>query len=383
MGTVSAEVDDGLLVGRAQSGDGEAYAELYRRHYRAVVRACTRRLGGHRGEAEEIAQAAFVRGFERIGLCAGEQRFGAWVQVIARHLCADAARARARPLPSVLDVPAAVAGSPEEHALQLERLETLRSAISRLPSRQRQVLVARDVEGRRPTEIAAALGVSLGAVDSLLLRARRSLAAGYRSMAAEQGVATVASSAVAAAATGGLAGGPGRVWRSLARGVEAVRSALLGLANRVPAHLGTTVAAGVAAVGMAVPANTPATDGGPRRDRAAVSVPAPLIAPVPDQGLGTPIPATPSVPPAPEAPPVPRDSQLPPPPHRHPMGEALGLLDAGAALDTVVVPMEPPSRVVPERPGRALRQEGREAWRWTVETGRETGREMRHQARPG
>jgi hypothetical protein len=200
-------------------------------------------------------------------------------------------------------------------------------------------------------------------------------------MTAEQGVATVASSAVAAAATGGLSG-PGRVWRSLTRGVEAVRSALLGLADRVPAHLGTTVAAGVAAMTVAVPGSS-APDAVPRRERPVVSVPAPLTAPVPDQDLATPIPATPSVPSAPEAPPVPSDSQLPPPPHRHPIGEALGLIDAGAAADTVVVPVEPPSRAVPARPGRALRQTGREAWEWTVETGRETGRELRHRTRPG
>jgi hypothetical protein len=225
--------------------------------------------------------------------------------------------------------------------------------------------------------------VSLGTVDSLLLRARRALAAGYRTMAAEQGVATVASTAAAAAATGGLVGGPEGVWRSLARGVQAVRSAILHLgavAERTTAVLGSV--AGVAT--MAVVAVAPEAQ--PRRDRATVVVPAPaaLAAPVPDQGLAVaPIPATPEVPSAPAAP---SERQLPPP-RRHPVGEALGLLDVEAVADTVIVPVEPPSRAVPDRPGRAAWQAGREAvrgtWERGIEEGRQAGRELRRKTRPG
>ena len=87
--------DDGVLVLAVQRGDGDAFAELFRRHYSAVRRACSRRLfDAH--EADEVTQAAFVRAFERIDQCAGERRFGPWVQVIARSLCMDAFRAQAR-----------------------------------------------------------------------------------------------------------------------------------------------------------------------------------------------------------------------------------------------------------------------------------------------
>src|SRR5947209_3180078 len=65
---------DGSLVVAAQDGDGDAFAELFRRHYTAVRRTCARRLGDLR-EADEIAQAAFVRAWERIDRCGGERRF--------------------------------------------------------------------------------------------------------------------------------------------------------------------------------------------------------------------------------------------------------------------------------------------------------------------
>jgi len=57
--------DDAALVSAVQHGDVTAFAELYRRHFQSVRRACGRRLLDM-AEAEEVAQAAFVRAFERI-----------------------------------------------------------------------------------------------------------------------------------------------------------------------------------------------------------------------------------------------------------------------------------------------------------------------------
>ncbi|HSH61227.1 MAG TPA: sigma factor, partial [Acidimicrobiales bacterium] len=61
-------LDDAALVMAVQQGDTDAFAPLFDRHYARVRRACARRLGGS-GEADEIAQAAFVRAFERIDRC--------------------------------------------------------------------------------------------------------------------------------------------------------------------------------------------------------------------------------------------------------------------------------------------------------------------------
>ena len=87
--------DDSFLVRAVQAGDLEAYSELFRRHYPAVQRACARRMACPL-EAEEIAQAAFVRALERIDQCTGDRLFGGWVQIIARHMCVDALRTRSR-----------------------------------------------------------------------------------------------------------------------------------------------------------------------------------------------------------------------------------------------------------------------------------------------
>jgi RNA polymerase sigma-70 factor, ECF subfamily len=350
------ECGDARLVQLAQAGSAEAFAELYRRHYPAVVAACTRR---RTGDAEEVAQAAFLRAFERIDRCQGDARFGAWVQVIARHVSVDVARTRSRDLarPAVAVMPGSSADWPEEHALRQERVETLRSVMGRLPRRQREVLYARDVEGRRPPEIAAALGLSLGAVDSLLLRARKAAAAGYRTMAAESGMAQTASTAAVAVAGGGVASGPGRLVRAVTDGFDAVMGAVSRLGGRVaalPAGGLDLVAGAAVVVALAVPAAggvSPAmagTGAGPGRPALTAPAwpgparpPADALAPVPEAGLTPPAPpATPPAPAPPEAA-VPGAPVSPPPARPNPVGHVFSVLDVEARFTGLSLPWTP------------------------------------------
>ncbi|HVT76906.1 MAG TPA: RNA polymerase sigma factor [Acidimicrobiales bacterium] len=197
---------DAMLVFAAQEGDADAFSELFRRHYQTVRRSCARRLRDIR-EADEVAQAAFVRAYERLDRCTGDRRFGAWVQVIANNLCVDHMRAAARTTPSDEvgnDSVEAVENAPENAVLRAEQAALIQKALASLPDRQRDVVVARDVDGRRPPEIAAALGLSLGAVDSLLLRARRRLAASVQAMSTESGAASVASTTAVTAVSAGV-----------------------------------------------------------------------------------------------------------------------------------------------------------------------------------
>ena len=180
-----AVLEDGALVLAVQGGDGDAFAELFRRHYSEVRRACTRRLLDT-VEADEVAQAAFVRAYERIDQCRGDRRFGPWVHVIARSLCMDAFRIQARVEPCeqpITDGPAHRPDEPEELVLRRERAAHVRQALAALPDRQRKAVIARAWYERGPGEIADSLGLSVGAVDSLLLRARRRLAQAYHRLA--------------------------------------------------------------------------------------------------------------------------------------------------------------------------------------------------------
>jgi RNA polymerase sigma-70 factor (ECF subfamily) len=297
------ELDDADLVSAAQEGDSEAFAELFRRHYGAVRRICARRLGSL-VEADEVAQAAFVRAFERIHQCGGERRFGAWVQVIAYRVGADSRRSQARALPSDEPVSGDAALGPnscEDALLRAERVAEVRQMLETLPPRQREVIIARDLEGRRPGEIAASLGLSLGAVDSLLLRARRRMASAWQAAGVEHGAASMQVTTASLAAT--TVARPQAVGRVLATVGNAIDRLSVRVANALGLTAGGSPAApsigrlAVAAAALAAPAiglsaARPAAPHSARHSPAVTKL-LPLSTP-----SGATVPATPASPPA-------------------------------------------------------------------------------------
>ncbi len=113
----------------------------------------------------------------------------AWICGIARHAAQDAARSRARRATQpLLDDDDGTARSlarqlcdPKEDALAVcaraEARALVRRGIDALPEQHRVVLMLREIDGLTYDEVAAALGVPVGTVDSRLFRARRALAA--------------------------------------------------------------------------------------------------------------------------------------------------------------------------------------------------------------
>ena len=276
--------DDASLVLAVQQGDAEAFGELFRRHYPSVRRVCARRLGNI-GEADEVAQGAFVKAYERIEQCCGERRFGAWVQVIASRMCIDVLRARARTTPEEEPVKGDLAvgpNAPEEALLSHERADHVHLALAALPPRQREVVIARHLEDRRPGEIAAALGMSIGAVDSLLLRARKRLATSYQSVATDSGITNLSTAAAATLAGSGAAVGPSRIGRVLSGVGDAIQQAAYSAASAmgmVPGISGAGEKVGAAmlagALVIAPVAPSPKPQQGPSLPTAPAWVPGP------------------------------------------------------------------------------------------------------------
>ncbi len=271
---------DSSLVRAVQAGDLEAYSELFRRHYPDVQRACARRLACPL-EAEEIAQGAFVRALERIEQCRGDRQFGGWVQIIARHMCVDHLRARSRVVPTErpMSEDHADGNEPHDSLFDRERTMQVRRALASLPPRQRQAVTAR-AQGTGPSEIADDLGLSVAAVDSLILRGRRKLALAYQRVAGEGGATATATSARAAAALRAvLSSGSTRLLGGVAAAAEAGRDLI--------APVASGVAGAVMSVAVAFTGSGPATAPEPalvpstRPPAVVVGVPAPeSLAPV-------------------------------------------------------------------------------------------------------
>jgi RNA polymerase sigma-70 factor, ECF subfamily len=163
-------------VRRAQAGDVAAFEALYRAHASRVFALCMR-MAGDPETAEEWAQDAWVRAWERLESFRGESAFTTWIHRLTVNLALDRRRSDGRwrkrfesrgDLEPVAATHAAPSPNPG-HRMDLER------ALATLPDGARTVFLLYDVEGYKHREIADRLGVAEGTVKAQLHRARKLL----------------------------------------------------------------------------------------------------------------------------------------------------------------------------------------------------------------
>ncbi len=155
----------------------EATRLLYERHSGRIFGYCLSLLGS-REEAEDAVQTTFMnaqRGLDRGVIPQFEL---AWLFKIARNVCYNRTESssRRRRLESADDLESLqeVLATPERTASL--SVGELTRALGAIPERQRRALLLREFQGMTYEEIAGELGVSVAAVETLLFRARRSVA---------------------------------------------------------------------------------------------------------------------------------------------------------------------------------------------------------------
>jgi RNA polymerase sigma-70 factor (ECF subfamily) len=168
--------DDADLAQRARRGEAEAYGELVRRHQQPVFNVCYRLLG-HRQEAEDAAQEAFLRAYDRLATFDPGRPFGPWMRRVAANLCLNRL-AGERPAGLALDDERTQVDEPgpEKAREDAEQSAAVRAAIMALPPHYRAVIELRHFHEMSYDAIAAALGLPVSDVKSHLFRARRRLA---------------------------------------------------------------------------------------------------------------------------------------------------------------------------------------------------------------
>ena len=154
---------------RAAQSDLAAFAPLYDRYHDPIYGYCLRRLGT-REAAGDATSLTFTRAMSALDRFRGGS-FRAWLFAIAHNVVIDATRRRR--FHDDIDAAGQIADrqpSPEEHAVASDQRRRLADALARLNTDQRNVVELR-VAGLTGPEVAAALGLSLGAVKSLQFRA--------------------------------------------------------------------------------------------------------------------------------------------------------------------------------------------------------------------
>jgi RNA polymerase sigma-70 factor (ECF subfamily) len=174
MAAAANEPSDEALMALVAEGDERAFRRLAARHTASSLRLAGR-MTGSVAEAEDVVQEALLRVWRAAHRWRPSAAFRTWLYRIVVNLCIDRAR---RPSFAPLDAAGDPADPAPGPAAALEAGRTARQvavAIAELPERQRIALVLTYYEGLGNEETARVLGTSVGGVESLLVRARRSL----------------------------------------------------------------------------------------------------------------------------------------------------------------------------------------------------------------
>jgi RNA polymerase sigma factor (sigma-70 family) len=166
---------DEQLVALFRAGHDEAFRVIHDR-YRQRLFAYTRQMLAHRQDAEDALQDIFVRAYSGLRANQRELALRAWLYRVAHNRCIDELRRPAPPPPEVIELLRSPAHDPIAEADQRESLRRLIADVRRLPDQQRSALLMRELGGMSYADMAAALGVTVPAVKSLLVRARLALA---------------------------------------------------------------------------------------------------------------------------------------------------------------------------------------------------------------
>jgi RNA polymerase sigma-70 factor (ECF subfamily) len=162
-----AAADDAAAVRACLAGDSAAFDVVVRRHQRHVYRLCYRFVGNHE-DASDLAQDVFIRAYRALRGFKGDSAFATWLYRIAVNVCLNRVSAR-----KPVFAPMAAADRPDPRAeradatlLRTERAAEVRSAIARLPPKQRATLILRVYHDMPHEQIAGVLGSSVGAVKA-------------------------------------------------------------------------------------------------------------------------------------------------------------------------------------------------------------------------
>ncbi len=171
-------ISDEMLMIRIGDGDRTAYGMLVDRHLRSFLAFATR-LTGDFSEAEDIMQEAFVRVWKYAARWdqARNTRYTTWFYRIVMNLCIDLKRKKkpASALSEAFDVESADA-LPDARLSDRQMASRLAAALAEIPPRQKVALTLCYLQGMGNKEAAEVMDITIGAVESLLVRGRAKMA---------------------------------------------------------------------------------------------------------------------------------------------------------------------------------------------------------------
>jgi RNA polymerase sigma-70 factor (ECF subfamily) len=171
-----AGATDAELVAASLAGDPSAFDTLVERHRRNVYHVCYRFVGNHE-DASDLTQDVFLRAFRALRRFKGQSSVGTWLYRIAVNVSLNRVSVKTPELEPI-DARQLVdrrSDTPGERILRDERARQVRTAIAKLPRKQRASLILRMYHDMSHQEIADTLGSTVGAVKANVFHGLRNL----------------------------------------------------------------------------------------------------------------------------------------------------------------------------------------------------------------
>jgi RNA polymerase sigma-70 factor, ECF subfamily len=178
--------EEQALVDSARHGDAAAFTELVEKYERKIYRLA-KHITQHDEDAEDVLQESFLKAYSNLDSFQGQSKFYTWLVRIAVNEALMKLRKRKSDRTVSMDEPheteedtvtreiAVWDDDPEKRYSREELRDILDRAVDSLKPGFRTVFVLRDIEELSTEETAEALGISVPAVKSRLLRARLQL----------------------------------------------------------------------------------------------------------------------------------------------------------------------------------------------------------------
>jgi RNA polymerase sigma-70 factor (ECF subfamily) len=174
------------LMSKIAEGDEGAFEILVNRHQASVLNLIYRFIGD-RTQAKDLAQEVFIKVWQAAKTYKPEAKFTTWLYRVTVNLCFNELKASHRKKwfsfnrsdeegeHTLEETLADSAPSAEDILLEKERTRQISDALQSLPENQRMALILKRYDDLSYKEIAQILGCSVSAVESLLVRAKRTL----------------------------------------------------------------------------------------------------------------------------------------------------------------------------------------------------------------
>ena len=174
------------LMARIVKGDAEAFEILVNRHQTTVLNLIYRFIWD-KAQAKDLAQEVFIKVWQAAKTYKPEAKFTTWIYRVSTNVCFNELKSARRKKwfqflrlgdqheESIEDTFIDGSPSPEDLLLAKEKNRQISDALQSLPDNQRMALVLRRYDNLSYTEIAQIIGCSVSAVESLLVRAKRTL----------------------------------------------------------------------------------------------------------------------------------------------------------------------------------------------------------------